>query len=167
MWIYFFLYFTMKLNRSFQTNLITIIDFEKVQKYSRIVDTYQHIYYNIQIFSNKNKNSNGKNTSIKFLWPSNESVWLPFHGLIYKFDRYIFREIATCSNTIIFLYEIHIHKGFSITHRDEISFMLISICNKAIYIYKYSTVIFKILKFEFEIIFHVINLFYIIRKNKS
>lgn len=57
----------MKLNRSFQTNLITIIDFEKVQKYSRIVDTYQHIYYNIQIFSNKNKNSNGKNTSIKFL----------------------------------------------------------------------------------------------------
>lgn len=114
MWVYFFLYFTMKLNRSFQTNLITIIDFEKVQKYSRIVDTYQHIYYNIQIFSNKNKNSNGKNTSIKFLWPSNESVWLPFHGLIYKFDRYIFREIATCSNTIIFLYEIYIHKGFSI-----------------------------------------------------
>lgn len=51
-----FFYSTMKQNRSFQTNLITVIDFKKVQKYSRIVDTYQRIYYNIQNFSNKNKN---------------------------------------------------------------------------------------------------------------
>lgn len=135
MWVYFFLYFTVKLNRSFQTNLITIIDFEKVQKYSRIVDTYQHIYYNIQIFSNKNKNSNGKNTSIKFLWPSNESVWLQFHGLIYKFDRYIFREMQSnlLKHDYFSIRNTHTQRIFdNITHRDEISFMLISICNKAI-----------------------------------
>lgn len=143
-----FFYSTMKQNRSFQTNLITVIDFKKVQKYSRIVDTYQRIYYNIQNFSNKNKNWNGRNTSIKFLRPSNESVWLPFHGSIYKFDPYIFRNLLKHD----YFSTRNIQRIFdNITHRDEILLL-------CLFCLQYVTESLSTL--TFEIIFHEINLYY-------